>query len=199
MTQSSAGVTGIVLAGGRAARLGGLDKGLQPFRGRRLIDWVLERLAPQVDEILISANRNLETYARLGRPVLADETDAFRGPLAGLQSGLRAARYPLLLSVPCDAPFLAQDLAPRLRSELGRRDARCAVASVDGRIQPVFSLVHRDLAPQLDAFLASGGRAVHAWLHSIAAVAVPFDDAGAAFSPLNTPEALAVLEARDAR
>ena len=88
------GVTGIVLAGGQGRRMGGVDKGLQPLRGRAMVEWVLERLAPQVDEIVINANQNLEAYARFGHRVVADEVGGFAGPLAGLHAGLRAAAYP---------------------------------------------------------------------------------------------------------
>ena len=197
VTITAAGITGIVLAGGKAARMGGLDKGLQSFRGRTLIEWVLARLAPQVDEVLVSANRNLESYERLGCRVVQDSSDDFPGPLAGMQAGFRAASHPWLLTVPCDAPFLPRDLASRLREDLEASAALCAVASTGGRRQPVFSLASRKLASQLDDYLAAGGRAVHGWQSSVHAIEVAFDD-GAGFAPLNTPDALSSHEAADA-
>lgn len=207
VNRTSGGITGIVLAGGRARRMGGLDKGLQSFRGRALIEWVLERLAPQVDEVLISANRNLDAYGRFGYRVVRDEPgeisaalvpDGFPGPLAGVQAGFRAASHPWLLTVPCDAPLLPRDLAFRLRRDLEKSGALCAVASTGGRSQPVFSLTSRALASPLEGYLAEGGRAVQGWQRSVRAIEVAFDDDASGFAPLNTPEALCAQEAPDA-
>jgi molybdopterin-guanine dinucleotide biosynthesis protein A len=179
-------LTGIVLAGGLARRLGGVDKALEVFEGRPLLRRVLERLAPQVDEVLISANRNIEVYESYGLRVVQDEYAGFAGPLAGLHAGLRAASHPLLLSVPCDAPDIAPDLAARLRAALGANDA--AVASAGGRMQPVFALLRRGVLPGLEAYLSGGGHKAEAWLRSLAHVEVDFGEASAAFRNLNTPE-----------
>ena len=187
-----------MLAGGLASRMGGRDKGLQPFRGRVLIEWVLERLAPQVGELIISANRNLADYERLGFRVVSDDSPAGRGPLAGMLAGMRAARHAWLLTVPCDAPYLPHDLALRLGNALDERGGPCAVAHVVGRMEPVFSLSSTALAAQLESFLASGGRAVQAWQRSIGAIEVAFDQAAASFAPLNTPEALHTAQDEDA-
>lgn len=170
--------------------MGGRDKGLQSFRRRALIEWALERLAPQVDELIISANRNLGDYERFGCRVVSDEAPAGRGPLAGVLAGFRAARHPWLLTAPCDAPYLPRDLAARLLRALDDRGAQCAVASIAGRMEPVFSLSSTALAAQLEAYLASGSHAVHAWQGSIGAIEVSFDDVAASFAPLNTLDAL---------
>ncbi|MDH4189882.1 MAG: molybdenum cofactor guanylyltransferase, partial [Betaproteobacteria bacterium] len=122
------GITGIVLAGGQGRRMGGVDKGLQPLRGKPLVQWVIERLAPQVDEILVNANQNVEAYAGFGHPVVADDLGDFAGPLAGLHAGLKAARHALAVTVPCDSPFLPLDLVARLRDALGKHRADLAVA-----------------------------------------------------------------------
>ena len=108
-------VTGVVLAGGQGSRMGGVDKGLRPFRGKPMVQHAIERFAPQVDEVLINANRNREAYAGFGYPVIADEIEGFAGPLAGFERGLAHARGELVVTVPCDSPFLASDLVKRLR------------------------------------------------------------------------------------
>ena len=195
------GITGLVLAGGGATRMRGEDKGLLALRGRSLVAHVLGRLAPQTDELLISANRNLEQYRGYGYAVLPDAPHAGEalGPLAGIREGLRAARHALLLVAPCDAPCVPADLGHRLAIGLRASGRACARARSGGQIHPVFMLVERRLAPELDRFLESGGRAVRDWQASIGVVDVDFEEADAyAFAPLNTPEALAVLDARSA-
>src|SRR5512146_1640213 len=109
------GVTGIVLAGGQGRRMGGVDKGLQLLRGRPMVAWAIERLAPQVEEILVNANQNTEAYAKFGHRVVPDSVGGFAGPLAGLHAGLHAAAQPLAVTVPCDSPFLPLDLVARLK------------------------------------------------------------------------------------
>ena len=183
-------ITGLVLAGGQGSRLGGSDKGLVPWRGRPLIEHVIERLSPQVDGLLISANRNRERYAEFGHPVLADRIEGYAGPLAGLQAGLATCPTPLLAMVPCDAPLLPLDLVARLDAVLSAENAAAAVATTEGRFQPTFLLCRRELAPALDAWLAANGRKMADWLREVGAVAVPFADAGA-FVNFNRPEDLA--------
>src|SRR6476659_11492992 len=121
-------VTGLVLAGGQGSRMGGVDKGLQTFRGKPMVAHVIERLAPQVDELLINANRNPDDYARFGHRVIADEIPGFAGPLAGFERGLAHASGELVVTVPCDSPFLPHDLVARLRESLEREGADVAVA-----------------------------------------------------------------------
>src|SRR5688500_14490979 len=133
------GVSGIVLAGGLGRRMGGVDRGLQPLRGRPMIEWVLERLRPQVAEIVINANQNLEAYGSYGHRVVADEIAGFAGPLAGLHAGLKAAANPLIVTVPCDSPFLPPDLVVRLEKSLERNDL--AVAKTGDQPHPVFALM----------------------------------------------------------
>jgi molybdopterin-guanine dinucleotide biosynthesis protein A len=182
------GVTGIVLAGGQGRRMGGVDKGLQPLRGKPMAAWVLERLAPQVDEILVNANQNLEAYARFGHRVVPDAIGGFAGPLAGLHAGLAAAAHPLAVTVPCDSPFLPLDLVARLRGALGANDL--AVAKTGDQPHPVFSLVRRAARDHLAAFLAGGGRKIDAWYATLKVVEVPFDDEAEAFRNINTREEL---------
>ena len=182
-------VSGVVLAGGRGQRMGGADKGLLLLKGQPLVTHVLNRLQPQVSSLSINANRNLEIYAAFGYPLLADSTDDFPGPLAGLQAGLAHTIHPWVVSVPCDAPFFPLDLVLRLQQAAFRACAKVAVARTPEGIQPVFCLANRDLLPHLSQFLAAGERRVGAWLQAMKAIEVDFDES-AAFSNLNTSDQL---------
>jgi molybdenum cofactor guanylyltransferase len=181
-------ITGIVLAGGRGSRMGGVDKGLQPLRGKPMAEWVLARLAPQVAEVIINANQNIETYEKFGHRVVRDEVGGFAGPLAGLHAGLKAAAHPLVITVPCDSPFLPADLVSRLRENLLENDL--AVAKTGEQPHPVFALMKRQVRESLEAFLAAGGRKIDAWYAALKVVEVSFDDEADAFRNINTLEEL---------
>jgi molybdopterin-guanine dinucleotide biosynthesis protein A len=185
---SGIAISGIVLAGGQGRRMGGVDKGLQPLRGKPMVAWVLARLAPQVGEIIINANQNAETYAKFGHRVIADDIAGFAGPLAGLHAGLKAASHPLVVTVPCDSPFLPADLVFRLHSSLKENDL--AVAKTGDQAHPVFALVRRNLLENLENFLLQGGRKIDAWYASLKYVEVRFDDEADAFRNINTREEL---------
>jgi molybdopterin-guanine dinucleotide biosynthesis protein A len=187
-------ITGVILAGGQGRRMGGVDKGLRELRGKPLVAWVLERLMPQVDEVLINANQNRDVYARFGHRVIADELGGYAGPLAGLQCALSAARHPLVATVPCDSPFLPADLVARLNAELQAQSAQLAVAKTGAQPHPVFCLCRRDVLPHLTQFLAGGGRKIDAWYATLRVAEVAFDDQPDAFSNINTPEELAAFE-----
>jgi molybdopterin-guanine dinucleotide biosynthesis protein A len=182
------GVTGIVLAGGQGRRMGGVDKGLQLLHGKPMVAAVLARLAPQVNEIVINANQNLQTYEGFGHRVVPDAIGGFAGPLAGLHAGLGAARHPLALTAPCDSPFLPLDLLLRLRKALGENDL--AVAKTGDQVHPVFSLVRVSVLDHLSKFLATGGRKIDAWYSTLEVVEVAFDDEADAFRNINTREEL---------
>src|SRR5689334_2537140 len=181
-------VTGIVLAGGQGRRMGGVDKGLQLLHGRPMVAAVLARLTPQVNEILINANQNLEAYAKFGHRVVPDAIGGFAGPLAGLHAGLGKANHPLVLTAPCDSPFLPLDLFSRLKSALNENDL--AVAKTGNQPHPVFSLVRVSVLEHLSKFLSSGGRKIDAWYATLKTVEVPFDDEADAFRNINTREEL---------
>ena len=187
-------ITGVVLAGGQGSRMGGVDKGLQEFRGKPMVAHALERLAPQVDEILINANRNTEAYARFGHRVIADEIEGFAGPLAGFERGLAHATGELVVTVPCDSPFLPRDLVARLREGLEREQADIAVAKTGDQAHPVFCLMRRGVHDSLRRFLASGQRKIDRWYPELRATLVDFDDEADAFVNINTREELAGLE-----
>lgn len=187
-------VTGLLLAGGRGQRMGGADKGLLAHHGRPLAAAVLDRLAPQVSEVLISANRNLDRYRAIGAPhgaaVVTDTVDGYPGPLAGMLAGLGHLAGPWLATAPCDAPALPMDLVQRLLDAAQAAQRPAAVAQADGRVQPACCLLNRSLLPALAQAVASGRLAAGRWLAEVGAVTVPFADASA-FANLNHPEDLA--------
>jgi molybdopterin-guanine dinucleotide biosynthesis protein A len=191
-------VTGLVLAGGQGRRLGTVDTGLQMLRGKPLVEHVLERLKPQVDALIINATQNAEAYAELGNEygarVVPDRLGGFAGPLAGLQAGLFAASTPLVVTVPCDSPFLPADLVARLHAALHANAAELAVAKTFDQPHPVFALVRTGMRDSLNAFLTSGGRKIDAWYGALAVVEVPFDDEAAAFENIKTLDELAGFE-----
>lgn len=189
-------VTAIVLAGGRATRMGGQDKGLVELAGRPMIAHVLASLAPQVERIIVNANRNLERYAAFGWPVVTDEDSGFLGPLAGLAAGMKAATTPLVLTAPCDSPLLPRDLADRLLAALADQDAELAVPHDGERLQPVFVLARRDLLDSLVAYLAGGGRKIDRWFEQHRVAQVKFADRPETFVNVNDPEERRALEAR---
>lgn len=180
-------LTGLILAGGQGARMGGQDKGWLRWQGRPLIEYALARLAPQVGAVLISANRNLPDYARLDHPVLIDRLPDYQGPLAGLQTGLAACTTPWLITVPCDVPNFPTDLVARLATALPHAPA--AYVQSAGRSHPTFTLLPRSALPVLEAYLAAGERRLMAWLNQLAAVPVDFPDERA-FANFNTPDDL---------
>ncbi|SIO61789.1 molybdenum cofactor guanylyltransferase MobA [Paraburkholderia phenazinium] len=202
MNLTPANLTGLVLAGGRGTRMGGVDKGLQLLHGEPLAAHVLKRLAPQTGPLLISANRHAEVYAGLGAPfgaaVVADTLAGFPGPLAGLLAGLRAAGTDFVLSAPCDSPGLPADLAARLGEALDAHGADIAtVTTTDAHgqtsIHPVFALLRTSLADDLAAFLDAGERKVRAWYARHKTVEVAFADERA-FYNINSLQELADLE-----
>ena len=187
-------ITGVVLAGGLGRRMGGVDKGLQLLNGRPLVSHVIERLAPQVDELLINANQNGERYAAFGHRVVPDQIPDFAGPLAGLHAALSAASHPLVATAPCDSPFLPADLISRLFSALTATGADLAVARTFDQPHPVFCLCRRAVLPHLSEFLAGGGRKFESWYATLKAVEVAFDDEADAFENINTREELGRFE-----
>ena len=184
------GITGVVLAGGQGRRMGTIDKGLVPLGGRPMVAHVLERLRPQVDEILINANQHRAEYEAFGYSVFADAIGGFAGPLAGLQVALAHASFPLVATVPCDSPFLPEDLVARLTAALHAKEADLAVARTFDQPHPVFALVRRDVMAHLAAFLEGGGRKIDAWYATLKTIEVAFDDEAEAFRNINTSDEL---------
>ena len=197
-------ITGVILAGGRGSRMGGVDKGLQNFNGVPLALHTLLRLSPQVGAIMINANRNLAAYEAFGAPVWPDSTGMgdYAGPLAGFVTALERCETPYLLTVPCDTPLFPADLVARLAEALAREQADFAVAAAreeDGqlRAQPVFCLMRVQMLESLLRFTHAGGRKIDAWTAQHATVSVPFDrlgDDARAFFNANTLAELHQLE-----
>lgn len=184
--------------------MGGVDKGMQPFRGEPLALHVLRRLAPQTSALLISANRSTDDYARLAEPfaarVIPDALADYPGPLAGIASALRAANSQYLLIAPCDAPFVDENLGHALQQSLDENNADIAYAATvepsgERLAHPVFALVRTTLADDLDTWLAAGERKVRAWYARHKAVQVPFHD-DRAFYNINDLHQLAEFERR---
>ena len=199
-------ITGVILAGGRGTRMGGVDKGLQNFNGVPLALHTLMRLSPQVGNIMINANRNLAAYESFGVPVWPDSTGLgeYAGPLAGFLTGLERCETPYLLTVPCDTPLFPQDLVARLAEAFAREEADFVVAAApeeDGQLrpQPVFCLMHTGMLESLVRFTQGGGRKIDAWTAQHKTVIVPFDrpgDDARGFFNANTLAELHQLESR---
>ena len=187
-------ITGVILAGGRGNRMGGVDKGWVPVRGRPMVEHVAERLRPQVGALLINANRNAERYAALGFPVVPDQFTGFLGPLAGVASGMQSATTDYVVTAPCDSPLIGPDLVARLAAALRRDSADIAVAHDGERSHPVFLLLRRDLAADLVAYLESGGRKIDRWFARHRVAYADFHDTPEAFLNVNDPDERAELE-----
>ena len=190
-------ITGLVLAGGRGSRMGGVDKGLALHAGTPMALHALTRLAPQVGRTMINANRNLDAYAAFGAPVSPDADGDYAGPLSGFLAGLTHCETPWLVTVPCDSPLFPLDLVQRLAAALVAHDAEIAMAATreDGalQVQPVFCLLKADLRESLIRFTQSGQRKIDKWTAQHRCIEVAFDDAQA-FANANTPDELRRLQ-----
>lgn len=194
-------ITGLVLAGGRGSRMGGVDKGLQTHQGMPMALYSLLRLQPQVGQLMVNANRNLAAYEAFGVPVWPDSIDNFAGPLAGILVGLERCETPWLATIPCDTPNFPTDLVARLSAAVVAEDADIAMAAThvqtpEGsglQVQPVFCLLHGMLLESLVAFLETGQRKIDRWTAQHRCAVVPFDDS-AAFFNANTADELRQLQ-----
>ena len=190
-------ITGLILAGGRGSRMGGVDKGLQNHAGMPMAMHALLRLAPQVGQVLINANRNLGAYESMGVPVWPDTVPDYAGPLAGFLTGLERCETAFLATVPCDSPMFPLDLVQRLAALLEGEDADIAMAATveDGtvRTHPVFCLMRTEVTESLVRFTHGGQRKIDRWTAQHRCVEVTFDDAQA-FANANTPDELRRLQ-----
>ena len=193
-------ITGVVLAGGRATRMGGQDKGLLELCGEPLVAHAVRRLAPQVGPLMINANRHIERYREYAAQVVRDDTNdalgaEYLGPLAGMLAAINAADTEYILTVPCDSPLLIPDYAVRMYRELRQHKAELCVASDGQRLQPVFALISTQLRNDLQDFLATGERKIDRWYARHRMARADFADAPAMFRNINTPQELIALEA----
>jgi molybdenum cofactor guanylyltransferase len=184
----SGSITGAVLAGGRGSRMGGIDKGLATLGDRPLIEHILTALSPQVTHLLVNANRNFDRYADYGFAVVKDRLDGHQGPLAGFAALLDACEDEWLVTVPCDTPYIPQDLVSRMWSARVAADADIAIAHDGRRMQPAHAMLPRRLLSDLESFLNSGERKIDRWYARHATIEVDFSDQPDAFLNLNRPE-----------
>jgi molybdenum cofactor guanylyltransferase len=187
-------ITGVILAGGRAERMGGIDKGLILLNGKPMIAHVIATLRTEIDNLLINANRNPERYAAFGYPVIPDIMDGYLGPLAGMASGMQAAKTRYIVTAPCDSPLIAHNLVKRLYETLIHDDADICTAHDGERMHPVFALIHCELLPYLLAYLNAGQRRVDRWYAQHRLAVADFRDEPQAFLNVNSPGERAELE-----
>jgi len=181
-------MTAVILAGGQGSRLAGLDKGLVELNKIPLVQHLIERIQVQVSEIVISANRNIETYEKFGFSVYEDDINDFAGPLAGILKALQQCQSEWLLAVPADSPFIPRDLALRLSQNI--QDNKIAIPHDGKYLQPTFALIHKSLAASLEHFLQQGERKARVWMQQQAHTIVDFSDQEHAFININTEDEL---------
>ncbi len=188
-------VSGVVLAGGRATRMGGQDKGLIEINARPMAAYIVDALRPQTAAVLVNANRNMERYREIcDCAVVEDSVGEYAGPLAGMASALRVASTSFVLTAPCDSPLISSSLGPRLYQALKKEDAELAVAHDGERMQPVFALLSRDLLDSMLAYLESGESKIDRWYAKHRTALGDFSDSTSMFLNVNTPEERARLE-----
>lgn len=188
-------ITGIILAGGRSTRMGGKDKGLFQLDGKLLYQHVADKLTPQVNHLLINANRNISCYEKSGIPVFSDITESFSGPLAGMLAGLNIAATEWCIFVPCDVPDIPSNMVEKLWQ--GRNNTLAAYVNDGERDHPTLVLLHKSLITTLENYLANGERKLMILLHNIHAQRVIFNESAEMFCNLNTPEDCALWEERN--
>jgi molybdenum cofactor guanylyltransferase/molybdopterin-guanine dinucleotide biosynthesis protein MobB len=189
-TSSFPSITGVILSGGKARRMGGKDKGLIAFENKPLIRHVIDVLMPQIDYLIINANRNIELYQEFGHPVVSDSLEDFCGPLAGMLSAMQTIDSDYILTAPCDAPMISSSYRQRMMETLLNEQADIAVACDGDRLQPVFSLIPTRLQHDLAQYLAQGDRKIDLWFEQYKLALVDFSDQPECFANLNYPDDL---------
>jgi molybdenum cofactor guanylyltransferase len=189
-------ITAVILAGGKARRMDGEDKGLITLQGKPMIDYIISALRPQADDIIINANRNAEQYGAFGLPVVADMLGDYFGPLVGMATGMHTTDNPYIVTTPCDSPFIPGTLVETLYRALEDQQADISVAHDGARMQPVFALLRCELLPSLLAYLNEGGRKIDTWYSRHRLALADFSGSPDTFMNLNTPEDRIALESR---
>jgi len=189
-------ITAVILAGGKARRMDGEDKGLINLNGRAMIDYIISALRPQAGNIIINANRNPQQYGIYGLPVVADMLGDYFGPLVGMATGMHTTDRPYIVTVPCDSPFIPGTLVETLFRSLDEQQADISVAHDGTRMQPVFALLRCELLPGLLAYLDEGGRKIDTWYDQQRLAIADFSDTPDTFLNLNTPQDKLALESR---
>ncbi|NKB62844.1 MAG: molybdenum cofactor guanylyltransferase [Gammaproteobacteria bacterium] len=189
-------ISAVILAGGMARRMNGQDKGLMKFQGLPMVNRISRALEVQCHRVMINANRNIQYYTPLGFDVFSDELTNYQGPLSGMYTALGKLQTNWLITVPCDGPFVDEHYVSKMYEAVEQNKTQLAVASFDGRLQPVYALIHRSLKSSLGAFLQTGERKIDRWYHQHDFSIVDFDDSPEMFININTPEQLLDLETR---
>ncbi len=189
-------ITGVILAGGKARRMDGVDKGLIPLQGKPMVEYIISALRPQVGNIIINANRSPEQYGAYGLPVVADMLGGYFGPLVGMATGMHSTDKPFIVTAPCDSPFIPDNLVDTLCRALHDGQADISVAHDGERMQPVFALLRCSLLPSLLSYLDEGGRKIDSWYGQHRLALADFSDSPDTFLNLNTPQDQSVLESR---
>ena len=184
--KKNADITGLILAGGQARRMGGIDKGLIKLQGRAMIAYIIDALLPQVSSLLINANRNLDAYQAFGFKVFSDDIDGFQGPLAGMAAGLKHCQSEYMATVPCDSPVLPPDYVNTLHCATQQAGSKISVGFDGKRLQPVYALIHVTLLPDLLDYLAAGERKIDSWYHNHGYVKADFSCYPQMFTNINT-------------
>ena len=195
MSTSNKDITAVILAGGQGRRMGGQDKGLIEFDGQPLVAILIDRLEPQISNIMINANRNRERYLAFGYPVVSDQLDDYQGPLAGVACAMNAVDTDFILTLPCDGPLLASDYVTRFIASQVQTGAPICVADDGERLQPVHALIRIDLLSSLNAYLDSGDRKIDRWYAMHDFVHTDFSDCVDMFRNINTPSDQASMQA----
>ena len=195
MSTSNKDITAVILAGGQGRRMGGQDKGLIEFDGQPLVAILIDRLEPQISNIMINANRNRERYLAFGYPVVSDQLDDYQGPLAGFACAMNAVDTDFILTLPCDGPLLAPDYVTRFIASQVQTGAPICVADDGERLQPVHALIRIDLLSSLNAYLDSGDRKIDRWYAMHDFVHTDFSDCVDMFRNINTPSDQASMQA----
>lgn len=188
-------VAGVILAGGLARRMNNQDKGLIHYKGRAMVSYAVAAMAPVVDQLIINANRNSERYRQFGLPVVADQTESFDGPLAGVLTAMLHVDAEVLLVMPCDSPLVSAEHLRKLLEARSEKDVDVAVAFDGERLHPVFLAIKTALQGSLQAYLASGERKIDRWLEQQKMVKADFSSSPEIFININTMTELSALEA----
>lgn len=191
-------ITAVILAGGKGRRLGGQDKGLVHYKNKPLVEHVIQRIQPQLNNILINANRNLETYSTYGFPIISDELSDFQGPLAGFASAMKIVQTSHIITLPCDGPFLPSDLVLRMlkaQSNTFKAVNNAIIVAHNGeRLQPVYALIPVSLLANLEQYLETGARKIETWYRQNTMISVDFSDKPETFRNINTEEQRQIFE-----
>lgn len=188
-------ITAVILAGGRGRRMGGLDKGLMHFSGKPMIEHILAAITPQCETVIINANRHIKRYATYKHPVLSDKSNNYLGPLAGFAIAMENATTPLLITLPCDAPIIPDNLVDRLLAAMLKTGADITVVHDGERLQSVYALIKTELNTDLKNYLDRGDRKVDLWYAQNHMMPVDFSDIRELFRNINTPEQKQMMDA----